>query len=118
MALNRSDKSRILRRYFPGMTRNSEMSTEPSTYPLLEVVLAIAAYALGISVLAISGRELRRWRTVIPTFLGMNLLIVLTFMMWLNQGIPLMLTKVSAVALVCLAAFVLFGYIKRNEEPS
>ena len=30
MALNRSDKSRILRRYFPGMTRNSAMSTEPS----------------------------------------------------------------------------------------
>ena len=30
MALNRSAKSRILRRYFPGMTRNSEMSTEPS----------------------------------------------------------------------------------------
>ena len=30
MALNRSDKSKILRRYFPGMTRNSEMSTEPS----------------------------------------------------------------------------------------
>ena len=29
MALNRSDESRILRRYFPGMTRNSEMSTEP-----------------------------------------------------------------------------------------
>ena len=29
MALNRIDKSRILRRYFPGMTRNSEMSTEP-----------------------------------------------------------------------------------------
>ena len=32
MALNRSDKSRILRRYFPGMTRNSEMSTEPSHF--------------------------------------------------------------------------------------
>ena len=31
MALNRSDKSRILRRYFLGMTRNSEMSTEPKT---------------------------------------------------------------------------------------
>ena len=29
MALNRRAKSRILRRYFPGMTRNSEMSTEP-----------------------------------------------------------------------------------------
>ena len=34
MALNRSDKSRVLRRYFPGMTRNSEMSTEPS-YPAI-----------------------------------------------------------------------------------
>ncbi len=34
MALNRSDKSRILRRYFPGMTRNSEMSTEPSNLHL------------------------------------------------------------------------------------
>ena len=32
MALNRSDKSRILRRYFPGMTRNSEMSTEPNDH--------------------------------------------------------------------------------------
>ena len=39
MALNRSDKSRILRRYSPGMTRNSEMSTEPSSLssPLLRV---------------------------------------------------------------------------------
>ena len=41
MALNRSDKSRILRRYFPGMTRNSEMSTEPRhpsqpSYPTAE----------------------------------------------------------------------------------
>ena len=42
MALNRSDKSRILRRYFPGMTRNSEMSTEPSysrTKRFLEKIL-------------------------------------------------------------------------------
>ena len=36
MALNRSAKSRILRRYFPGMTRNSEMSTEPNM-PWLEI---------------------------------------------------------------------------------
>ena len=36
MALNRSDKSRILRRYFPGMTRNSEMSTEPKDRELLQ----------------------------------------------------------------------------------
>ena len=42
MALNRSDKSRILRRYFPGMTRNSEMSTEPNTTAALLVPVVIA----------------------------------------------------------------------------
>ena len=41
MALNRSDKSRILRRYFPGMTRNSEMSTEPSASALAGPLPAI-----------------------------------------------------------------------------
>ena len=40
MALNRSDKSRILRRYFPGMTRNSEMSTEPKLKPRWDVHLS------------------------------------------------------------------------------
>ena len=42
MALNRSDKSRILRRYFPGMTRNSEMSTEPSMGPWFSRVESFA----------------------------------------------------------------------------
>ena len=89
-----------------------------SIYPLGAIVLAIAAYVLGLSVLAISRRELRRWRPVIPTFLGMILLIVLTFMMWLHLDIPMTLAKASAIALVCLAAVVLFGYIKGNEETS
>ena len=45
MALNRSDKSRILRRYFPGMTRNSEMSTEPSLYHSLPTGRSISSMA-------------------------------------------------------------------------
>ena len=45
MAVNRSDKSRILRRYFPGMTRNSEMSTEPSDSLVLQPQMA--AWSLG-----------------------------------------------------------------------
>ena len=40
MAVNRSDKSRILRRYFPGMTRDSEMSTEPKLKPRWNVHLS------------------------------------------------------------------------------
>ena len=47
MALNRSDKSRILRRYFPGMTRNSEMSTEPSTTVALLLSVAIIDVGSG-----------------------------------------------------------------------
>ena len=52
MALNRSDKSRILRRYFPGMTRNSEMSTEPNTlldylFPRLNGNVPLLNGALG-----------------------------------------------------------------------
>ena len=43
MALNRSDKSRILRRYFPGMTGNSEMSTEPRLLPLLAIMALLLA---------------------------------------------------------------------------
>ena len=46
MALNRSDKSRILRRYFPGMTRNSEMSTEPNLVPF---PLEYALYRIPVS---------------------------------------------------------------------
>ncbi len=50
MALNRSDKSRILRRYFPRMTRNSEMSTEPSSLPP-ELFRFLCALALIIPAL-------------------------------------------------------------------
>ena len=49
MALNRSDKSRILRRYFPGMTRNSEMSTEPNTVRS-EVTLAFSDFGKSVNI--------------------------------------------------------------------
>ena len=59
MALNRSDKSRILLRYFPGMTRNSEMSTEPSTTvahdrPEGRAVLKSAMSSYGVLALLLS----------------------------------------------------------------
>ena len=61
MALNRSDKSRILRRYFPGMTRNSEMSTEPKAL----VQERVGNFLAG---LASRGNEVRRrCRTVLQS---------------------------------------------------
>ena len=50
MALNRSDKSRILRRYFPGMTRNSEMSTEPKDYQVRKAIKALTEVRKDLTV--------------------------------------------------------------------
>ena len=80
------------------------------------ILLAIPAFVMGITLLAISGRELRHWRMVIPTFLGMNVLVVLAFMLWLHLGIALALAQVSAIVLAALAALVLVGYIKRKRQ--
>ena len=60
MALNRSDKSRILRRYFPGMTRNSEMSTEPS---LRVTAFRTATNAsVGVVLALVLGQRSSLWR--------------------------------------------------------
>ena len=88
-----------------------------SNYSLRLVVFAVPAYVLGTALLAISGRELRHWRVVIPTFLGMNVLVVLAFMLWLHMGIELALAQVSAIVLATLAALLLVGYIKRKQQP-
>ena len=95
-----------------------DSDAESSTYYSLQlIVFAVPAYVLGIAALAISGRELRHWRVVIPTFLGMNVLVVLAFMLWLHLGIALALAQVSAIVLVALAALLLVGYIKRKQQP-
>ena len=88
-----------------------------SSYGWQLVALAVPAYVLGLAVLAIAGRELRHWPVVIPTFLGMNVLVVLAFMLWLHLGIALALAQVSAIVLATLAAMVLVGYIKRKQQP-
>ena len=87
-----------------------------SDYGIGLVLLAIPAFVLGVAVLAISGRELRHWRVAVPTFLGMNVLVVLAFMLWLHMGIALALAQVSAIVLAALAALLLVGYIKRNQQ--
>ena len=85
-----------------------------SSIPL--VLLAIPAYILVIMVLANLGQYSRYWRPVVATLMGMNALVFLLFMLWLNSGISLLLAKVSAVALLALTAFVLSRYVKRRES--
>ena len=70
MALNRSDKSRILRRYFPGMTRNSEMSTEPSK--TVEEAVKYVEEAMGLSLPTSHVIVLLDDTGVIADFAGVN----------------------------------------------
>ena len=66
MALNRSDKSRILRRYFPGMTRNSEMSTEPNTTVVSSPKTAVQNGRATTSIPRRTAVDIRRPRAVPP----------------------------------------------------
>ena len=86
-------------------------------YPAVEVALSVGAFILGLTVLAVMG-EVRHWRLFIPAFLAMNTLVVLVFMLWLHQGIALTLAKASAIVLVCLAGFILYGYASRENRKS
>lgn len=83
-------------------------------YDLWLTAIAIPAYALGVTVLAISHRELRRWTVVAPTFLLMNGLVFLPLMLWLHLGISLTLAWVSALILPALAGLLLAGHIRRS----
>ena len=80
------------------------------------ITLGIPSYILGLSVLAIAGQELRHWRAAILTFLGMIVLLLLAFMLWLHVGIALTLAQASAIVLAALSALVLVGYIKRKAQ--
>ena len=61
MALNRSDKSRILRRYFPGMTRNSEMSTEPNKAAVNYAVSDQIIVHVMAAIVALEGANSEQW---------------------------------------------------------
>ena len=102
---------------FGGSDADSFSDYSIADYSTGLILLAIPAFVLGVAVLVISGRELRHWHVVIPTFLGMNVLVVLAFMLWLHLGIALALAQVSAIVLAALAALVLVGYIKRKQQP-
>ena len=88
-----------------------------SNYALALIAFSIPAYVFGLALLAISGRELRHWRVVIPAFLGMVALIIMVFMLWLHLGISLVLAQISAPLLTALAGLLLAGHIKRNTAP-
>ncbi len=83
-------------------------------YGLYFVLLSVPAYILGITLLLTSWRQLRRWPAAIASFVGMIVLVVLAFMLWLHLSFALASAKIWAVVLIALVAFVLAGYLKRK----
>ena len=77
-------------------------------------LVAVMAYVLAIASLAASWRELRHWQAVILSVAGMNVLVVMPFMLWLHVGIEGELAKASAIALTAVAAFLLASYVRRR----
>ncbi len=71
----------------------SGSDADPSrNYTLFMPLYVTAAFVLGMLALAVARHQLRHWRAVLPTMLGMNLLVVLAFMLWLHLGIALALS--------------------------
>ena len=88
-----------------------------SYYGLREIAVGVPAFVMGFAVMAVSWRQLRHWRVLVPAFLGMNTLVVFTFMLWLHLDMTLSLAKLSAIVLTALAAMVLAAYMKRLQQP-
>ena len=89
-----------------------------SNYFVLQLSFGIPAFTLGIALLAVSWQRFRQWRAIGLALLGMNALVVLTFMIWLHLGIALFLAKLAALILTGALALVLAEYLKRLNQPS
>ncbi len=83
------------------------------SYRLWSFVITAVALPLGVASLLISLR-LRYWRATISSLVGMNVLVILAFMLWLHLGIALALAKASAFVLTGVVAFLLYSYAKRR----
>ncbi len=83
-----------------------------SYYYLWVYSIAVLALGLGIASLAVSWWLKRYWKAVTASLVGMNLLVLLAFTLWLQLSISLDLAKASAFALTAFTAILLAGYVR------
>ena len=89
----------------------------------IAVISSIIAFASLIPVfivaLAYSWRTIvRHWWAVLSALLGMNALIVLIFLLWIQSRILTFVAQFSVLILVALVAVVLAGYLRRSGSMS
>ena len=80
--------------------------------------VAAGAWVFGLLALVVSLRLLRYWRAAAASLVGMALIVVLAFMLWLHAGVPQVLVAASSIALCALAALRLAGYINARTPPA
>ena len=75
--------------------------------------ITVAAFISLIPPLAYHARFIaRRWRAFAPAFVGMNALIALAFLLWLQMNVSIAATQIAIVVLVGLAAVVLVRHVR------
>ena len=87
------------------------------SYSDINAALAIAAFISLIPPLAYHARFIaRHWRPFALAFLGMNALIALAFLLWVQMNVSLAATQAAIVGLVGLAAVVLVRRVRGGTE--
>ncbi len=89
---------------------------EPSVFVYL--VLTGLTFLFAFVAMLVFWRQLRFQRTLLSAFAGMNGLVILVFLTWVQMGIGLTFAKISAFVLVALVAIVLTVHLKRSQQQA
>ena len=79
--------------------------------------ISFAAWVYGLSALLVSCRLWRYSPVIAASLVGMALIVVLLFMLWLHIGIPQYLAAPSSIALCAITALRLASYINGRTPP-
>ena len=82
-----------------------------------EAIVLTLGFLFAYLAIRPSWRQLRQWPAVLVAFAGMNGLVILVFLIWVQLGFGLTFARISAFILVALAAVALAAYLKRKQQP-
>ena len=98
-----------------GVTNNSPVA---SGLDYIRLIYPIAALLSALPVVVYFWRTIvRHLLAVVIAFIGMNALVVLGFLLWINLNLDLVFTQVSTAALVALTAIAFVGCAYRKQRP-
>ena len=123
---SRAQKNLALLASVPSLTAAGALlfmlGTSESSYDntglIIRTVFQVVAFVSVLPVLVYSWRSIvTYWRPMSLALVGMNVLVVLAFMLWVHLNIVLFLAQLSAAVLVALAGGVLVGHIRKELRP-